>query len=58
MYTPNLETDYQQYLLDCAGDKDYARIVPLSFQEWLAARTRKRIEMDREPIAMLRKQAD
>jgi len=53
MHKPDLEKDYQQYILDCARNW----VDPLSFKEWLAAEVQARISTSTR-IAMLRKQAD
>jgi len=39
MYKPNLQTDYQQHILDAAR----SNCDPLSFPEWLALDTDQRI---------------
>ena len=43
MYTPDLETDYRQYLLDCARN----HLDALSFPDWLTRRTDERLYEDR-----------
>jgi len=43
MYTPNLQTDYRQYLLDCAR----YHLDALSFPDWLTRRTDERLYEDR-----------
>jgi len=54
MYTPDLQTDYQQHILDAAR----MNTEPLSFPEWLALDAKERIKAAGKKPEYYRRQAD